>query len=343
MLLLLVFGVVALLYVGLSSVLSSQLNIGALKRLETIQRFYTHADPSQPLRVVLGDSIAIGAVDCNQLDQRIGDRRTSFNLGMPAKSNAEFLLDAAQPALHNAEVIVLFNPLAVYASKAQALEPRRANLLRQLDYPLDEAAWRGYARLLPDSGVDYLFAPRYVHVFDSRWRVRSHLEQQLKLSLPGVPVATKQQLRYLHDVYTKDLKYAALPVEPTAAQLKVKLRERLLANAEALSQGGFNPSPSSRAAYQYALGQLAANSGSVVLVLAPLHPDLAVQLGPRALADIRRLAFSYASGKVQVLDCAALLTASDFGDEVHLNRSGAEKLTRELARALGSAASPFSQ
>jgi hypothetical protein len=337
-LLALVLGIVGTAYLYLAGPASRGLDTGALGRFIAVRDFYL-AHPgadADPGLVVVGDSLSIESINCRLLNQLVGSETYSVNLAVPSKVNAEYLLDSAQPVLSDALVVACIGPATTFSASARTLLPRRANMIRLLDYQLDEAAWRAYGQATNSQPeVDYLLAPRWRHAADSRWRIVSQLETSLKLALPGVAARTKSSLRYLRDGYSRDLLAASMPLDFTADELRANLARRAAENPELLGGAGFHPLPQAAASFDFALDALAQHSRGVVLVIAPLHPLVRARLGPEGIAQFKERVEGYAAGNVRILDFSGLLDAGEFGDEVHPNPAGAEAITRELARQLG--------
>jgi hypothetical protein len=312
--------------------------LGALGRVVTVRRLYAQPPAELQTRrrlIALGDSITIGAIDCELLDELAGPAGyVSYNLAVPAKAHSEYLLDLAQPALQGSLLVTCVNPASTYAPAALQLGERRANMIRVLDYPLPVGDELAYAQLVPDSGIAHLLLPRYQHVFESRWRIQESLGTQLRLALPIVPEENKRALRYRREVYSRNLKAAAMPVELTEQEARAALEQRAAEDPRLFSPD-YRPTPEALASYAFLVERMATVADKVVLVIAPLHPAQRERLGEAGLAAFRRQIDSYASDKVVVLDFSGLLDASGFRDEIHHNQRGAQRITRALAEALG--------
>jgi hypothetical protein len=335
--LLLAVGLIAALYAYLASPAAYSLRTGGLGRFVTLRRFYAAPPPElqgRPYLLGLGDSLTLEGVDCRLLDELAGPGAVpTYNLSQPNKVDASYLIDLQQPVVQHAQVVLLVGPATTFSQGERTVPENQANMLRLLGFPLDRPGLEQFAGLAPGSGVDYLLAPRYLHVLDSRWRIAADFEKRLKLLAPWVPPATKDATRALDQGYATDLKSASLPLASTPQQMQRSLAQRL-SDDPGLFDGGFRPSPGALAAFGFVLQRLAAGTQGVVLVIAPLHPLLQAQLGQAGTAQFRRQIEGYAGPRVRVLDLGGLLDAADFRDELHPDAAGAEKITRALARAL---------
>lgn len=334
----LVAGLLCGVYAYLASPAAANLDLRALGRLVSVRRFYAALPADLAGRqavVALGDSITVGSIDCNLLDELLGPEQISYNLATPGKTHPEYLLDTAEPLLAGATVVTLVNPGATYAPQAIRLGQRRANIIRVLDYPLERDGWRAFDALLPDSGVDYLLRPKLVHVFESRWRIEENIGTWLQARSPLTPRQTKDAQRYQRMVYARNLKAAAMPVEATAEANRKAIDGRVEKTPD-LYAPDYKPGAEALATWGFVVEQLSATAERVVLVNAPQHPLQREALGDVGNARFMELMEGYAARypNVTMLDLSTLLDESGFRDEIHPNAAGAQAITREVAEAL---------
>jgi hypothetical protein len=342
-LLALTLALVALFYTYLASPLALCLDVGALARLRTVAQFYATPPPDYPAHpgvLVIGDSVALQSVDCTLLDELTGpEGPRSYNLATPGRSTFEYLLDAAQPTLAGRTVVMSINPLAAFTAAAGPLPARRANWLSLLGASPREDDLAAYSMAVPDSGLAALAAPRYQQVLDSRWRIVEATENAWRASAPWLPPARRAAVRYARDVYGRNLKTAIMPDTYTPERIAASLAGRCRRDP-GLVDGHFAPPAATSAAFELGLQRVAAASGDVVLIAAPLHPFLRERLGPHGLAEFRAYLNRLTRPGIRVLDCTELLDASGFDDELHPNLAGCQAVTRALATGLGWVADP---
>lgn len=330
--------VIAALYLYLGSPASDSLHIGVLGRMRAVRGFY--ADPPADARekqlvLGLGDSVTIYAFDGETFDRLAGPRGyVGYNLALPAKGMCEFLADISQPIAQRAQVVCFVNPLSTFAAREVELQQRKANMLRLLDYPLDQPLWSGYSAAVPDSGIDYLLEPRYVHIMDSRWRLVENAVTSFKLASPLTSAETKHNLLELEHQYGTNLKYPVMPIKGGDKRVQHNLDVRAKEDPE-LFTGGFHPSEASLAAFGYMVREVSSRSQGLVLVMAPLHPLLRERIGAEGLDEYRQIVADQQGAKVRLLDFSDMLGDEDFRDDVHLSAEGARKVTERLCQELG--------
>jgi hypothetical protein len=328
--------VLGLVYAYLCSAPAQDLDLRALGRLVGVRRFYANppADLSGRQTVLaIGDSITVGSIDCVLLDELLGLRYISYNLATPGKTHSEYLLDVQEPLVHDSIVVTLVNPGAIFAEQAVRLEERRANLIRVLDYPLERERWLAYDALVPESGVQHLLEPKFIHVWESRWRIEDSAGTWLQVRSPTTKPETKELLTYQRQIYARNLKRAELPLVTSEAEREAAIADRA-SKDPGLYSPFYAPKEDAVASWDFALHELGSAARSVLLVVAPCSPQQRERLGQTGLDEFRRRIDAYASDKVRVLDLSELLDDSGFRDEIHPGTAGRDAITRAVAAEL---------
>ena len=280
-------------------------------------------DPAHsPRLVVLGNSVAMSGIDAQQLETELRVPGPSYNFSYQGQTLVESYL--LQRRLSDSVELVVQLVQVASGRRIRALDPQKYNNLYMWGYrPSPETIARlrdvygdPVAAILETSGLAQRFAARWsIQQFADFWlrqlsrepRDREFIQTNLTLPVPYGRSVADEILDQQIDTRAADLASSGYRLDAR----RTRMIEVLLEDSQ-------------RAGRRH------------VIVFAPLHPALRPEVSKQDLAALARFGESLETPEnVYVVDTTLLLSKLDFHDDIHPRVSGARRITRMIARAVG--------
>ena len=278
----------------------------SLARILAVQRhLVTEGGPSGGV-AVLGSSVVVEGVDCAVVRAQLQPVAPCENLAWTGGDLRQWLL--IQPALRRSPPAVLVLGLDLFT------------LLDPSPIPADRLALASWWHFVPDSDLpqladslsaderSVLLAPRATQLLRFRSFPLGALNEHFRET-------ARADLRY--DGYAENFEAPWLRRAPAAPEAMAKHLEQ---TARRIRTGGLERLPETQQMLESLITRVrAADPGTrVVLVLTPIHPDLARMLGADTLGALHRGLDTEARRlDADFLDHSASLEADGFSDAVH--------------------------
>jgi hypothetical protein len=270
---------------------------------------------------VFGNSVIMSAIDGGQLGRSLGGETTAVNLASTGQSLVEsFLLQQDLP--EGVRTRVQLVALAPRGSEG-ALDPQKYNAFYLYGFRPAPATHAALARAYGEPVTGILERSDLAQRIAGRWALRQLVDTQLRMLL-------RRDLTLA--AADRDLQH---PQRYSAAVSPARLARMLETERARLAAGPLELSMEKRTLLVTMRDGAAAAGARLVALLPPIHPAVAELAGgalERAVGEAR--AALEADG-IAVVDATGTLAAEHFVDTLHPTNAGAERVTEQLARALG--------
>jgi hypothetical protein len=271
----------------------------------------------------LGSSVGVEGLDCRIIDEALGASEISYNCCWTGAESSQWLLLMPSVAACRPRAVVLCVDLFSLCGR-KPIPPALLNM----------CAWEGVPAPSEIHDISGFLTESELALITS-----SHLDQLFRFRT--LPLGAFDS--WARETARRDLRcegYTTNFTAPWVRRLTVDTAT-LSHHLDQLAAGLAKEAPEGRAdalrVLNFVANYFEERSSRAILVLTPLHPELARRLGSEHLEEYRRLLRELCQrDRAAFIDHSSLLSAEQFSDGIHANESGRRTWSLEFGRALRS-------